>query len=98
MIINNNNNLNKNKYENTEINIDKRIIPLFSTPVILKKINDQKRNKYNFNVLNPQKKLTFKKTTLNEMLDIYLKGLNIYKSNLNKYLLKNNKLNLIKKI
>ena len=37
----------------TKINIDKRILPLFKTPIILKKINEQalqEKNKYNFNI------------------------------------------------
>jgi hypothetical protein len=89
----NNNNTTKNEY--SELNIDKRMLPLFSTPLLLKKLNDQKRNKYNLDNLNPQKKLTYKVISLNEILEIYLKGINLYKLNLNNYLLKENKLDLI---
>ena len=89
----NNNNTTKNEY--SDLNIGKKMLPLFSTPVLLKKLNDQKRNKYNLDNLNPQKKLTYKVISLNEILEIYLKGINLYKSNLNNYLLRENKLDLI---
>src|ERR1700755_2764390 len=89
----NNNNTNKNEY--SELNLDKRMLPLFRTPFLLKNLNDQKRNKYNLDNLNAQKKLTYKVISLNEILEIYLKGINLYKLNLNNYLLKNNKLDLI---
>ena len=78
--INNNSLITKNEHK--DINIDKRILPLFSTPVILKQISDKKRNKYNFNLLNPQKKLTYKVISLKEILSIFLKGLNLYNFNL----------------
>lgn len=91
----NTNNINIIKNESININIDKRIIPLFSTPVYLKKLSDKKRNKYNINLKNPQKKLTFKNITLNEILEIFLKGINNYNVHLIKYLKKHNKLKLI---
>lgn len=58
---NNNNNNNINKfYNNNNLNltknvyndkiIDKRMLPLFKTPVILKKLIDKKKNKYNTNL------------------------------------------------
>jgi len=50
-MMNNNNNLKnlniditKNDYN--DIIIDKRILPLFKTPIILKQLNEKKRNKY----------------------------------------------------
>jgi len=93
--MNENNNINRSNNENSTINIDKRMLPLFSTPVQLKKLNDQKINKYNFDILNPQKKLTYKVISLKEILELFLKGINLYNLNLNKYLLSKNKLNLI---
>ena len=45
--MNEHNNINRSNNENSTINIDKRMLPLFSTPVQLKKLNDQKINKYN---------------------------------------------------
>ena len=39
--------------------IDKRILPFFSVPVILKNISDKKKYK-NLNLLNPQNKLIYK--------------------------------------
>ena len=51
--INNNSLITKNEHK--DINIDKRILPLFSTPLKLKQLNDKKRNKYNFSQLNPNK-------------------------------------------
>ena len=48
----NKNNINITKNEYKDIIIDKRIIPLFKTPVILKKLSDKKKNKYNFKLNN----------------------------------------------
>ena len=87
--------LNRSNNENSTIQIDKRMLPLFSTPIQLKKLNDQKLNKYNLDILNPQKKLTYKIISLKEILDIFLKGINLYNLNLNKYLLSKNNLDLI---
>ena len=47
---------------------EKRILPLFSVPVILKKISDKKKYK-NFKLLNPQKKLIYKIIRLNKKLN-----------------------------
>jgi hypothetical protein len=47
--------------------IDKKILPFFSSPIILKRISDQQKNK-DSNVLNPQKKLIYKIIKLNEKL------------------------------
>uniref|UniRef100_UPI0030FE5FCF ribosomal protein S3 n=1 Tax=Singerocybe alboinfundibuliformis TaxID=1346812 RepID=UPI0030FE5FCF len=81
--------------EYSDINIDNRILPLFRTPIITKKLTDKKRNKNNLNLLNLKKKLTYKFITLTEILKLYLKGINKYKMNLNKYLVDTNKLDLI---
>ena len=39
---------------NSLIEIDKKILPFFSSPIILKRISDQKKN-IDLNKLNPQK-------------------------------------------
>jgi hypothetical protein len=91
--INNINNINNNEYSN--IVIDNRILPLFSNPIILKQISDQEVNKINLDQINPEKKLTYKVISFKEILELYLKGLNIYNLNLNNYLIRKNKLDLI---
>src|ERR1700710_697949 len=77
------------------INIDKKILPLFSLPLQLKQINDQKRNKYNINTTDTKSTYNYNIITLNQILDLYLKGITLYNYNLNNYLLKRNKLDLI---
>jgi len=87
------------KNEDINIKIDKRILPLFSTPFLLQKLSEKKRNKYNLNLINSQKNFKFQKKiiTLKEILEIFLKGIKTYNLNLKEYLEKhnNNKLNLI---
>ena len=39
---------------------DKNILPIFTTPLILKEVAARKRSKYKIETLNPEKKLTFK--------------------------------------
>lgn len=102
MNINMNTNNNKlilkiTKNENININIDRRILPLFSTPILLKKINEKKRNKYNYNIINPKNKLNYKIITLKKILEIFLKGINIQNLKMKNYLEKenNNKMELI---
>ena len=58
---------NDKKPLNSLIDIDKKILPFFSNPIVLKRISDQKKNK-NLNLLNPQKKLIYKIIKLNENL------------------------------
>lgn len=97
----NNTNTNKliiTKNEYSDIQIDNRIIPLFSSPLYLKEKSLKKRNKYNFTLLNPQKKLTYKVISFREILSLFLKGFNIYNFNLNKYLLQHKKLDLIEEV
>nr|YP_009517288.1 ribosomal protein S3 [Tricholomella constricta]AYE93423.1 ribosomal protein S3 [Tricholomella constricta] len=86
----------KNEY--SDINLDNRIIPLFSSSVYLKEKSLKKRNKYNFALLNPQKKLTSKVISFKEILSLFLKGFNIYNFNLNKYLLQHKKLDLMENL
>lgn len=71
---------------------DKRILPFFSVPVILKKISDKKKYK-NFNLLNPQKKLIYKIIRLNKRLEKLVKSINKYNFNLNSF--KGSKLDFI---
>ena len=105
MTNNNNNNNNTNNLKNININltkneyndliIDKRILPLFKTPVILKQLNEKKRNKYNINITNQSPNFSFKLISLNEILSIFLKGLNLYNYNLIHYLKTHNNKELI---
>jgi len=81
------------KNDNIKINIDKKILPLFSVPVLLKNLNIKKRNKYN--IINPDHKLIYKIISFKEIIEIFLKGLNLYNYHLNEYLKKHNKLYLI---
>jgi len=86
------------KNEDININIDKRILPLFSTPFLLQKLSEKKKNKYSINLINPQNNFNSQnqKITLKEILEIFLKGIKTYNLNLKEYLEKhNNKLNLI---
>nr|UEX92831.1 hypothetical protein [Marasmius tenuissimus] len=71
---------------------EKRILPFFSVPVILKKISDKKKYK-NFNLLNPQKKLIYKIIRLNKRLEKLVKSINKYNLNLNSF--KGSKLDFI---
>jgi hypothetical protein len=82
----NKNNINITKNEYKDIIIDKRIIPLFKTPVILKKLSDKKKNKYNFKLTKKAKKSSFKKITFKEILNLFLKGIKLYKNLLSEYL------------
>jgi hypothetical protein len=91
----NKNNIDITKNDYKEIIIDKRILPLFKTPVILKKLNDKKKNKYNIKLINTQPQSIFKKITFKEIFAIFLKGINIYSKNLNKYLKTHNNKELI---
>lgn len=56
-----------NSNSNPILDVDKRILPLFSVPVILKRISEAKKDK-NYNPLNPPKKLMYKFIKLNEKL------------------------------
>ena len=67
--------------------IDKKILPFFSIPVILKRIDDQKKNK-DLNQLNPQKKLIYKIIKLNEKLVKITTSIKNYNLNLDSILLK----------
>ena len=85
----------KNKYN--DIIIDKRILPLFKTPIILKQLNETKRNKYNIILKNKNqtKNFSFSLITLKENLDLFLKGISLYNYNLNTYVNKYNNKELI---
>src|ERR1700733_7250739 len=74
--------LNKNDYNN--IYYDKRKLPLFKTPIILKKLNDESKN--NINLINYKKDLNLKIISFKEIVKIFLKGIKLYNENLNKYL------------
>jgi hypothetical protein len=99
MMTNNNNNnlknINLTKNEYNDLIIDKRILPLFKTPVILKQLNEKKRNKYNINLQNSGPNFSFKLISLNEILSIFLKGIYLYNYNLNHYLKTHNNKELI---
>lgn len=72
--------------------IEKRILPLFSVPVILKKISDKKKYK-NFSSIIPQKKLMYKVVILNKKLNKLVNSIHKYNLNLNSF--KGNKLDFI---
>ena len=78
----------KKKPLNTLLNIDKKILPFFSNPIILKRISDQKKNK-NLNLLNPQKKLIYKIIKLNENLTKFSLSIKNYNLNLDSFFLSN---------
>jgi hypothetical protein len=69
-------------------NIDKRIIPLFRTPIILKKIDQLKKSKDN-NSTVIQKNLTFKIIPLNKKLVKYSNIIDNFKKSINKLILIN---------
>jgi hypothetical protein len=48
---------------------DKNILPIFTTPSILREVDAKKLNKYKIETLNPQKKLTFKIVSFNEIIE-----------------------------
>ena len=56
-----------NKFEDPIFN--KKILPMFSIPQILKEIAAQKNSKYKIETLNPEKKLTFKIVSFNEIVE-----------------------------
>jgi hypothetical protein len=71
-----------------EFNIDKRIIPLFRAPIILKKEYLLKKYKEEKKIV-VQKKLIFRVKPLNVKLVKYVKILSKYKKKINKIILKN---------
>ena len=73
--------------ENIKLN---KMIPLFSTAVL--KLQKEKINKIQ------NKELTYKVNTLNNILSIYLRGLNLYNLSFNNFLQNNNKLKLIREL
>ena len=76
--INNNKNINmlKNKYKG--IIIDKRLIPLFKTPIILKILSDEKKNKYTRKMIKQRQKIGLKKFTVKGLFRIFVKALKLY--------------------
>jgi hypothetical protein len=83
-----NNDIKKPLNSNSTIyqDVDKRILPFFSVPVILKKIRDQKENR-SFRIFNPQKKLIYKIIKLNEKLVEFTTSIKKYNLNLDSFLL-----------
>lgn len=76
------------KLLNSLIEINKKMLPFFSNPIILKRINDQKKNK-DLNSLNPQKKLIYKIIKLNENLVKFTTSIKNYNLNLDLFFLSN---------
>ena len=72
--------------------IDKKILPLFSTPILLKKISLKKKNKF---LSIPQKKLIYEITTLNNKLVKFDKSIKKYNIQFKKFILNHNKLEMI---
>ena len=48
---------------------DENILPVFSTPLILKEVAARKKSKYKIETLNPEKKLTFRIVSFNEIVE-----------------------------
>jgi hypothetical protein len=71
-----------------DFKVDKRIIPLFKTPIILKKIQLLKKSKDNDSIVI-QKKLSFKIKPLNKKLVKYSNIIDRYKIRINRMILKN---------
>ena len=71
---------------NSLIEIDKKILPFFSSPIILKRISDQKKN-IDLNKLNPQKKLIYKIIKLNEKLVKFSASMKKYNLDLDSFFL-----------
>ena len=64
--------------------VDKKILPFFSNPIILKRIEDKKKNK-DLNQVNPQKKLIYKIIKLNEKLVKFTTSIKNYNLNLDSF-------------
>ena len=95
----NNQNLKTNIYLD-EFKVDTRIVPLFKTPITLKKIQLLKKFKDNKSI-EVQKKLTFRIKPINQKLRNYSNNLLEYKNNiynviLNNINIKNNNINMSK--
>ena len=48
---------------------DKNILPIFTTPLILKEVDARKKSKYKIETLNPEKKLNFRIVPFNEIVE-----------------------------
>lgn len=48
---------------------DNNILPVFTTPLILKEVDARKKSKYKIETLNPNKKLTFRIVSFNEIVE-----------------------------
>ena len=48
--------------------IDENILPIFTTPLILKEVAARKKSKYNIETLNPERKLNFRIVTQSEIV------------------------------
>jgi hypothetical protein len=91
-------NNNKNNLINRQYLINKKIIPLFSSPVQLKQNKLRQQNKFDISIINPTNNLS-KVINLNDILNIFYRGINEYNLTLNNFLLENNnKLKLIRKL
>jgi len=76
--INNNKNINMLKKKYKGIIIDKRMIPLFKTPIILKILSDEKKNKYTRKMIKQRQKIGLKKFTVKGLFRIFVKALKLY--------------------
>lgn len=48
---------------------DDNILPVFTTPLVLKEVEARKKSKYKIETLNPEKKLTFKIVSFNKIVE-----------------------------
>lgn len=82
------------KQSNIQPKITNKIIPLFGIPLNHKELIDKK---YSFNLQNSnlKTKLIQQNFTLQQILNLFTKGVQMYNNNINKILLHKNKLDLI---
>jgi hypothetical protein len=66
--------------------IDNKILPFFSNPILLKRIEDKKKNK-DLNQINPQKKLIYNIIKLNEKLVKFTTSIKNYNLNIDSFYL-----------
>lgn len=64
------------------VSANKNILPMFITPFVLKKLDDIKKNKLPLDVVNPEKRLTYKNISLIQILKKKLQKIENYSYNL----------------
>ena len=85
------------------LSIDRRILPLFRTPILREKIEEIQDNNTNITAsilplngrVGLQSQTNLNKKFTNQIFKLFLKGITLYNLNLKSFLLQENKLNLI---